>query len=321
MPENQLCNYPNCFPVDGGCEAGEPQVTACSHFHAQSQARENPPSKTNINDFASVYWTGSAFGGTDVAKLAARGRLVVIAIVGASGVGKTNALATLYLQLLNGERLEGYRFAGSLTLGGWEALADPMRWGPGGVTPNFPDHTPRGAARQPGLLHLALRDCNDQLRDVVFADAPGEWFERWAVDQAHDSAEGARWLERHADAVAIFLDSAKLANPEERGSARHQSQQLLTRIGAAYKTRPRAAIWAKHDCFEENLAVAAVRSSLETSGISQQFETVAANASEPIRGVLELFVWLIDRALEGVSAVEPSLPRSDAAFFGFRGRA
>jgi Double-GTPase 2 len=322
MQIDRLCEKPICHPNDSGCDAGEVPPTGCTFYRkAQGQAATSPSSLPSKEDaFASVSWTGEALGAHDLARIAARGRVGTIAIVGASEAGKTSFLSTLYLQLLSGHGLPDYRFAGSFTFGGWEALAQPLRWADLDRPPRFPDHTPRGAARQPGLLHLALRDNEDQLCDVVFSDAPGEWFEAWAVNQEDKMAEGARWLERYADAVAVFLDSNKLSDPEQRGFTRNQVNQLLTRMNSSFTSRACAAVWAKFDMYQANPAIAAVQTMIDSSVVQEQFRTVSANTGKSVTGVMELANWLVTQALRRVAGPELSIPRHDSPFLGFRGR-
>jgi hypothetical protein len=314
----QGCEKALCFAGDGlECDEGLPTAT-CPHF----RARETAPAEADAAASGARFsWTGGALGLVDVARVAARGRVATLALIGPSDAGKTTFLTTLYLSLLNGKSLDGLRFAGSLTLGGWEALAAKMRWS-GTEPPSFPGHTPRGAARLPGLLHLAFRDPVGHLTDVVLADAPGEWFERWAVDCKEPQAEGARWLEQHADAALVFLDSKRLSDSAERGKARTQALQLLSRVAAAYGGRPWRALWAKHDRFEENPAASAVADQLRRLGASETFETVSANAGAQARGVLEATSWMIARARGGVRA-ELSAPSVVATnpLLAFRGRA
>jgi hypothetical protein len=190
-------------------------------------------------------WSGSAFGVADLELVAARRRPRLVALVGPHDAGKTTLLGATYLALTRSGRLGPDRFAGSYTLGGWEAVSHGMRWRPG-VPPGFPPHTPSGAGRAPGLLHLALRQSEGGLVDLLVTDAPGEWFTRWASDRNAEEAQGAQWIARHADAFVLVLDSAALAGAA-RGEARARSALLAQRLGAEAGGRPVAAVWAKAD--------------------------------------------------------------------------
>jgi hypothetical protein len=168
-----------------------------------------------------------------------------VAIVGPHNAGKTTMLGAAYLALSRTGIVGPDRFAGSYTLGGWEAVAHGMRWRPG-AAPGFPPHTASGAGRAPGLLHLALRRPSGKLTDMLVTDAPGEWFTRWAYDREATEAAGARWVARHTDAFVLVLDSEALAGPS-RGEARGEISRLAQRLGAERHGRPVAAVWTKVD--------------------------------------------------------------------------
>ena len=121
-----------------------------------------------------------------------------------------------------------HTFSGSFTLSGWEAVARSMQWRPG-VQPEFPPHTSTRGTREKGLLHLSFMENSDLLRDYLFADAPGLWFQRWAINEEAPDAQGARWVVQNADVFILTADCAALAGTE-RGSAR-SAIQLLARHG------------------------------------------------------------------------------------------
>jgi Double-GTPase 2 len=311
------CEKSYCYAPDVECDDGL-VFRECTHFKADPST-EVTTADTDLQA-SSFSWTNVALGMHDVAKFATRSRIATVALIGTSNAGKTSFLATLYLLLLNGKTLDGYKFAGSFTLGGWEILANKMRW-LGHEPPSFPDHTPRGIARQPGLLHLALRDEKDRLCDVVFADAPGEWFERWAIDRADPQAEGARWLERHADSVLIFLDSEKLSSPEFCGVTRSLSLDLLNRSFDSYPDCSIGIVWAKHDTFNQNQANEALKEYIAGKNIERSFNTISAPVAPESQDVLEAATWSIQQVLEGRKIEAISVPRNvEYPFLTFRGR-
>lgn len=192
-------------------------------------------------------WTGAAMGLIDVGLVAGRARPLVVGVCGAEKAGKTTLLASWYILIGRGRPVvDARRFAGSLTLEGWEALAAHMRWEPGGQGPVFPPHTTSQTGRAPGLLHLAFRRADDRLQDVLFADAPGEWFRHWAVNETSSDAEGARWISDQADLLLIIADCDALSG-ETVGDARHDLQILAPRVGQHRRGRPVALVWAKAD--------------------------------------------------------------------------
>ncbi len=243
---SERCTNPNCFVHDGeDCYLGEMELGQCASWSAPAP---NAESEAVITISARVPWSGSALGLADMANLSPRGRTILIGVLGAHDAGKTMLLTGNYLQLLQGQSLANARFAGSRTLGAWEALAAWARFDDAARPPKFPPHTPRGTSRVPGLLHLALRNAEGEFRDVLLTDAPGEWFTRWAIKEDAIEAEGARWLVRNADAFLVFADCKRLATSNrERGSARNDLRQLLERLGNHVGDRPTALVWAKDD--------------------------------------------------------------------------
>lgn len=242
---SRRCSNPGCYVDDGeSCALGKLRFHECSHWSADESKAEAapPPAQTS----ARVPWSGSALGLADLANLVPRGRSILIGVLGAHDAGKTTLLAGNYLQLLRGHTLADARFAGSRTLGAWESLAAWMRFDDAARVPSFPPHTPRGTSRRPGLLHLALRGPQDELRDVLLTDAPGEWFTRWSIQEDAPDVESARWIVQHADAFLVLADCARLCGPK-RGQARSDVRQLLERLGNHVGVRPTVLVWAKVD--------------------------------------------------------------------------
>ncbi len=256
------CSNKNCFAADGeSCAMGEHDHLKCSAW-STDQSEETDISTKN-SDTSRVPWSGSSLGLSDLANLVPRGRSILIGVLGSHDAGKTTLLTGNYLQLLQGHMLLDTKFAGSRTLGAWESLASWMRFDDAARSPSFPPHTPRGTDRVPGLLHLALRNSDNEFRDVLLADAPGEWFTRWAVQEDAPDAEGARWIVQHADAFLILADCERLCG-KNRGTARNNIRQLLERLGNHTNDRPTVLVWAKDDCEPPEGIRRAIRDTLES---------------------------------------------------------
>ncbi|WP_394299868.1 TRAFAC clade GTPase domain-containing protein [Sphaerimonospora cavernae] len=172
---------------------------------------------------------------------------MIVGIVGLENAGKTTLLGAWYLLLGNGTaRFKDRRFAGSFSLDGWEAVARSLRWSPGQL-PGFPPHTTSRSGRAPGLLHLSFWDAvGERSRDYLLTDAPGEWFQRWAMNRDTPEAEGARWVAEHADVLLLIADREALAG-ERRGAGRGALQRLCHRLAAERRARPIALVWTKSD--------------------------------------------------------------------------
>jgi hypothetical protein len=242
---SKRCSDPNCFAHLGEqCRDGEPAHSTCRYWSVGGTGEE--ASSDASTEAFRVPWSGSALGLADLSALVPRGRSVLVGVLGAHDAGKTTLLTGAYLALHRKHRLGGAQFAGSRTLGAWEALAAWTRFDDAARQPSFPPHTPRGTSRVPGLLHLALRDQQGALRDVLLADAPGEWFSRWSLREDGEDAAGARWVVRHADTFIIVADCERLSG-SERGQARSDTRKLIERLGNHVAARPAVFVWAKSD--------------------------------------------------------------------------
>lgn len=315
---NRRCRQGDCYVHEGqSCALGYLDIAECPSWTTEDKSPE-PSVLPTAHNTSGVPWSSSALGVSDLLALTARGRSILIGVLGAHDAGKTTLLTANYLHLLHGRTLAGSRFAGSRTLGAWEALAAWTRFDDAARAPSFPPHTPRGTARVPGLLHLALRGTDDEHRDVLLTDAPGEWFARWSFREDAAEAEGARWVERHADAFLLFADCARLSGPE-RGKARNDTQQLIERLGNTVGARPTMLVWAKHDTPPPGGIQRTIRESLkariphatEVETTIREPETLALALEQPLRRA-----WTPPLARPLVAAVEEHRPF--AAFRGHR---
>lgn len=242
-------------------------------------------------------------GESDLNFVSGRVKPITVGIVGPESAGKTTILGSFYLLLGRGAlTTEDHTFSNSYTLTGWEAVATSMRWKPGPLPPCFPPHTPSGKARAPGMLHLAFRRKDGTLRDLLFADAPGEWFRKWAINQEAPDAEGARWIARHADVTLLIADRQALSG-SRMGTARNDFQLLAQRAIAEARGRPLALVWTKGDvevapAMETQIrrAVASVSPPIPEFTVSVAAREEAAAAD----GFRKLFDWIVTTKRSGV---------------------
>jgi hypothetical protein len=96
------------------------------------------------------------------------------------------------------------------------------------------------------MLHLAFKGEDGRSTDYLFTDAPGEWFQKWALNAGSPEGEGARWVSTNADAFLIIADREALSG-QSMGSARGSLQFLAKRLGAELRERPVALVWTKAD--------------------------------------------------------------------------
>ena len=319
------CTRTDCHPEESGCaEDGGSDGAKCKF---RKKATNRTPATDAAGELATsasdgvpdllpgfrVSWTGSPMGAQDVRLLTARSRVLYIGLVGADNAGKTTFLALLYALLRQGQAIPGYRFAGSYTLPGWEAIASHLTFKEGKTEIQFPPHTSRSTSRDegrvPGLLHLALRPETEPspLVDVIFTDAPGEWFTGWILRHDAETAAGARWMYQHSDAFLLFADRERLTGPQ-RGPARGEIKELADRLTHQLGTRPLGLVWSKSDMpndrpqfladISQHLQHAAPRHHRE---FEVSVELSGADLWHP--QVLASVAWLLDTRLR-----EPGMP-------------
>lgn len=310
------CPTHRCYMPDIGCALGHPDAAHCPAWIGRGEAGSGTDA---IGGDGLLPWSGSALGLADLSFVAGCARPTVVGIVGPQGAGKTTLLAAWYLLVGRGALARpGRSFAGSFTLSGWEAIAGSLRWAPG-QPPTFPPHTASRGGRSPGLLHLAFRDVGARRgRDVLFTDAPGEWFRDWAVDRASPGAGGARWVAEHADLILFVADREALAG-EGMGVARSAIQLLARRVAAERRDRPLALVWTKSDLDVPPQVEGAVRRAvLDLVPEAAEFRTsVVATDGRPgaaERGFVELLEWALSRRRARTSVPEPSASSPDPLF-------
>lgn len=260
-------------------------------------------------------------GESDLNFVSGRIKPITVGIVGPESAGKTTLLGAFYLLLGQGALTnETNLFSNSYTLAGWEAVATYLRWKPG-QPPSFPPHTPSGAARSPGMLHLGFRRQDGSLRDFLFADAPGEWFQKWAINEQAADAEGARWIARHADVTLLIADRQALAGPK-MGTARNDFQLLAQRAVAESRGRRLALVWTKGDVDVAEAMEAQIRKAVASHSSSVPEFLVSVSAScevDAAEGFREVFDWVLCTKRAGADLPMTEVGSHDPLFrFGRR---
>lgn len=237
------CSRATCFAPESTCSMGCMDHTKCQEWIGQegeaASQEEGAPHELVLP------WSGGALGLVDLGFVAGRAKPLVVGIIGHQNAGKTTLLASWYLLLGRGLICGDHQFAGSYSLAGWEAVASSLRWTPG-HSPSFPPHTTSRGGRTPGLLHLDFRYSEGVSRGYMFADAPGEWFQKWAANRDSADGAGARWVAEHADLFLLVADCEALAGPS-KGSARGAFVRLVERLASEKGRRPVALVWTKSD--------------------------------------------------------------------------
>ena len=310
------CSRKTCFWPKVTCELGHlepPQQCKAVKAEATAEHDTQLPS-----DAVAAPWSGGAMGLADLGFVSGCSKPIVLAVIGPQNSGKTTLLAAWYLLLGRGSRPgDEWRFSGSYSLAGWETVASFLRWAPGGVPPTFPPHT-SSSGRMPGLLHLAFIRNDDQRRDYVMTDAPGEWFSKWAINRDAREAEGARWVAEHADAFLLIADREALSGPE-MGSARSAIQILSRRLADERRGRPVGLVWTKTDVRIEEQMEVAVRDTVrgimpDTVEFAVSVKPAPDGSGDTGQGLLDLLRWVVSVQRSSVSFPEPATGSPDPFF-------
>lgn len=157
----------------------------------------------------------------------------LVAVLGAWNAGKTCMLNALYLLTLHAGLLPRFRFAGSMTLAGFELRTRRLRkWEQGRLPDQLADHTNNDDPRNPGLLHLALEDSKNGHRrvELLLTDLPGEWT-TGLIKQSQNS-ERFEFLQR-ADSLVIAVDGKNLLDASKKHVELLNARQLIDRLADA----------------------------------------------------------------------------------------
>lgn len=315
------CSRPTCFAPESTCDLGHLDRGKCPVW--KGRVEEAATQSGTATDELLLPWSGSAIGLVDLGFIAGRTKPLVVGIVGPQNAGKTTLLAAWYL--LIGRGLTGAdrrRFAGSYSFAGWEAVASALRWTPGHY-PSFPPHTTSRGGRAPGLLHLAFRTANEEVRGYTFTDAPGEWFQKWAVNREAVDGEGARWVAEHADLFLLIADREALSGPN-MGSARGSLQLLARRLASERAGRPVALVWTKSDVAVAPEMERAIRDAvLGAMPDAREFSVSIAPSDDETadegQGLLQLLNWTLETRRERIVLQPVQASISDPLFlFGAR---
>ena len=237
---NETCDHAGCQVVESGsCLLSHPDPSACPHFRdltVNAIADESitvPSGQTEPSHLpgaaARRFSAGLELGLEDAAEIMRARYSHLVGILGSSNAGKTCFLLSLYLMASRGALPKTHLFAGSRNLPGFEARARLLRVWKGGPLPEkLADHTTLADPRQPGFLHLALRETSGakRLLDVLLTDLPGEWSKN-LVNQAA-TVDRFTFLQR-ADGIVIVVDGPVL-NSATRHSELQRSRHLLDRL-------------------------------------------------------------------------------------------
>lgn len=240
------CKLKECGAPEVRCHLDKDDCTQCENFVAEAAEKKIKREKAAEIKKSSIGWNGQAFTTDELGLVSSRTSPIIIGVVGRADAGKTSFLAMLYTLLLSGKKLKDYDFAGTKTILGWDGLYHRLKFKKGNVA--FPQPTPVSSNR---LYHLALRNEEQQLKDIFFADASGEVFTLWSVNRNDENADNARWIYSNSNAFMLFIDCEALLT--DKNAAKKEVMLIAQQLTSDLKDRPVIAVWSKSDKKKEVL--------------------------------------------------------------------
>jgi double-GTPase-like protein len=233
------CEKADCtVAVTGTCLLSNPEPAKCEHYRIDDGVEEDAPLEPGVESAtgstsirpARQFHSGLELGTDDSASIMRRGYTHFLAVLGYKNAGKTSLLNSLYLMASHGMLSPKFEFAGCLTLQGFEDRVKRLRQWPDGVLPeSLAEHTSSGDPRNPALLHISLRQLDQDGRrlELLLTDLPGEW-SRHLVERVQ-TAPRFDFIKR-ADAVILVIDGPALVSPATRHNEDALARLLLQRI-------------------------------------------------------------------------------------------
>lgn len=240
------CKLKECGAPEVRCHLDKDDCTQCENFVTETTEKKIKKEKAAEIKKSSLGWNGKAFTTDELGLVTSRTSPIIIGVVGRADAGKTSFLAMLYTLLLSGKKIKDYDFAGTKTILGWDELYHRLKFKKGNVA--FPQPTPVSSNR---LYHLALRNEEQQLKDVLFADASGEVFTLWSVNRNDENADNARWIYSNSNAFMLFIDCEALLT--DKNAAKKEVMLIAQQLTSDLKDRPVIAVWSKSDKKKEVL--------------------------------------------------------------------
>lgn len=202
---------PSLLPV---AETSSERDAAPSSVAARAQELPAEASTERRAPAGAAPWSGRHLSEAEANHLMNASPARVFGVVGPFSAGKTCLLASLFLQLADGqcERL-GYRFASSRTLFALQTLCRELAAWDGKSDGLMVSHTPKGEAGEAGsFLHLGLRPraaSDDRHIDVLLGDVAGERFTELTSLADEATARRMAFL-RRCDGFLLIVDAAVL---------------------------------------------------------------------------------------------------------------
>ena len=223
------CSQAQCRIAETGvCLEGHKQ--GCPHLLSDQAAPASAPPVTQTTNVAAVkeprrFHTGEKLTTTEASRLLNWKPARVVLCVGSRWSGKTTFLARIGEMFRDGS-FARYRFAGSLTLCGFERATWLATIASGA---SRPDTSRTRRAENDTFLHLCICPEDDKSRklDLLISDLAGETFPTAVATKEFCSELLA--LGR-ADHLVVFLDCARLVDSVQRHTECDNARTFLQRV-------------------------------------------------------------------------------------------
>lgn len=303
------CRNLECAIVDTGrCTRGHADHLRCPSWEeepkvAPGQEKANRPERgAGDEPFDEMaYFRGGYLHWNDIDHYFREAKRTVVTIVGEHQSGKTTLLGMLYLLLLNGHEIPGWRFHYCFSLKAWEALAQVKRYVPAHTV--LANHARTSAQRGGQMLHLSLKSVGRaKAMNLLLPDLAGEFFTKWAAEPGKAPFEEFGKIIAATKAFILLVDCARLCGAEARVSRRNILNLMQAIIEAdPDDRRPKAIVFTKYDLIHPE----AQRSLNEVEELAKNWLPNAQwihvsvellkDEALPHAQLLPLFQWLLDK--------------------------
>ena len=221
------CVKQDCTVADTGTCLLSNDPSACPHRFAAEDADAQAIAAIDLPAKA-TFPSSRACTLSDAREVMGERYVHLVGILGEPNAGKTGCLVSLYLSVAK-TRLDGFTFADSCTLMGFEEISQgARRWNEGRIPEQFTDHTVLPDNRTAGFLHLRLaRTQQGNSVDLLCSDLPGEWTTE-LIDQ--NRIDRLQFLNR-ADVVWLVVDGTETVEPDKRHVCRQRMTMAIDRLG------------------------------------------------------------------------------------------
>ena len=221
------CVKQDCTVADTGTCLLSNDPSSCPHRLAAEDADAQAISAIDLPAKA-TFPSSRACTLSDAREVMGERYVHLVGILGEPNAGKTGCLVSLYLSVAQ-TRLDGFAFADSRTLMGFEEISQgARRWNDGRIPEQFTDHTVLPDNRTAGFLHLRLaRMQQGNSVDLLCSDLPGEWTTEF-IDQ--NRIDRLQFLNR-ADVVWLVVDGTETVAPDKRQVCLQRTTMAIGRLG------------------------------------------------------------------------------------------